>query len=229
MSERPAARAAIFANGILNPRPGLKERVSERRVICADGGARHALALGLVPEVVIGDLDSFPADRRQDLEARGTRFIVLPRDKDQTDLELALNYAITTGARDILLLGLVGGRLDQTLANLLLLTRPEWGAARLTIIDGPDTAYLLRHGETAVIHGQAGDTVSLIPLSATVVEVTTQGLRWPLRGAVLEFGSTLTISNELVERTARVWIGAGRLLVVHRRNTDHIPQKGGEP
>jgi thiamine pyrophosphokinase len=211
-------RAVIFANGILNfsqetsvaIRPG-------DLLIAADGGAQNCLALGLTPAVVIGDLDSLSPDQLENLQVKGARFVVHPRDKDQTDLELALRYAIEQGAREILLLGLLGGRLDQTLANLLLLARPDWNDIRLSTVEGPDTAHILRAGDTITLLGQVGDIVSLIPLSPKVSSVTTQGLRWPLRNAELSFGSTLGISNKIVATNPRIQIEAGELLVVHRR------------
>jgi len=182
-------------------------------VLCADGGTLHALALGLHPDVVIGDLDSLPEAVRDRLEAAGTQFLRFPRDKDYTDLELALQYALGQGAEDILLLGLLGGRLDQTLANVLLLARPEWDAARLWFAYGSERAYLLRGGESLTLRGRPGDIVSLIPLTPTVTGVTTQGLRWPLHNATLHFGHTLTVSNELVGEEAVVRVGEGRVVV----------------
>jgi thiamine pyrophosphokinase len=169
--------------------------------------------------VVIGDLDSLSPVLVDELETRGTRLVAYPRDKDQTDLELALRYAIDQGAGEILLLGLLGGRLDQTLANLLLLALPDWGDVRLVTVAGPDTAYFLRAGETLSLAGGIGDIVSLIPLSGTISGVTTHGLRWPLQGAELRFGSTLGISNEVVETPSRIQVEAGQLLVVHRKTS----------
>ncbi len=211
-----ATHVVIFANGEFTPPPGVEDHLHGRRIICADGGTRHALALGLTPHVIIGDLDSVPGEMVETLAGRGTEILRFPRDKDQTDLELALAYAIERGAEDILLLGLLGGRLDQTLANVFLLALPEWERARLWLADGPDTAYLLRSGDTLTLTGRRGDTVSLLPLTPTVTGVSTQGLRWPLQDATLHFGRTLTVSNELVGRAAEVRVGTGKMLVVIR-------------
>ncbi len=207
---------AIFANGEFSSPRALHAHLAGRTLICADGGTRHALALGLTPHIIIGDLDSLPDDLQTELSARGTRFIIHPRDKDATDLELALEYAIREGAEDILLLGLLGGRLDQTLANVFLLALPQWNPARLWLMDGPDTAYLLRDQDTLHLRGTPGDTVSLIPLTPTVHGVTTRGLRWPLQDATLHFGRTLTVSNELVAAEAEVTVRRGKMMVVIR-------------
>jgi thiamine pyrophosphokinase len=211
-------RAVIFANGDLDdPQAAMQAIRPGDLLIAADGGTHNCRALGLHPDTVIGDLDSLSPGLLEELESRGTHFVVHPRDKDQTDLELALHYAIDQGASEILLLGLLGGRLDQTLANLLLLALPDWGKVNLAAVSGPDTAHFLRPGEAINVTGRTGDIVSLIPLSPTVTGVTTQGLRWPLHDAELRFGSTLGISNEVVGTTVRIQSRTGQLLVVHRK------------
>jgi thiamine pyrophosphokinase len=222
-------RAVIIANGTMsNPGEALAAIHPGDLLIAADGGAQHYRRLGLKPAVVVGDLDSLPPEQKEGLVAEGTELITYPRDKNQTDLELALHYAASRGAEEILLLGLLGGRLDQTLANLLLLSKTEWESMRLSIIEGPDKAHVLRQGEAISLSGQAGDIASLIPLSPTVSGVTTQGLRWPLSEANLQFGSTLGISNEMTGASARISLGSGLLLVIHRENGAPAPGSGGD-
>ena len=116
------------------------------RIIGADGGAARALAWGLAPDLVIGDLDSLSARQRKALEARGCPFLVHPRAKDDTDLELALTYAAEQGAQEIVILGALGGRLDHTLANLLLLALPQLAGRSVRLVDGLEEALLLRSG-----------------------------------------------------------------------------------
>lgn len=213
-------RTVIFANGNLSDGQAVRAAIRPDDVlVAADGGARHCAALGLSPAVVIGDFDSIEPEFRRRLEGSGALFVLYPRDKDQTDLELALAYAIEQGSDDILLVGILGGRLDQTLANLMVLSRPEWKSSRLTVLEGPDRAYLLREGDAIQFEGQKRDVVSLIPLTPTVTVVSTQGLRWPLENDVLEFGSTRGVSNEMTGPSASVRIGGGQLLVVHRSET----------
>ena len=210
-------RVVIFANGEIEDSRRARNAIQPSDVlVAANGGTANCLKLGFIPSVVIGDLDSLSMKERQTLEENGAELVVHPRDKDQTDLELALGYAVGKGAQEILLLGLLGGRLDQTLANLLLLARVEWGEVGLTVIEGPDTAYLLKGENKLDLQGRPGDIVSLIPLSPEATNVRTSGLRWPLAGATLFFGSTLSVSNEMLGRTASVQISSGQLLIVHR-------------
>lgn len=189
-------------------------------VIAADGGAARALARGIVPDLVIGDLDSLPAGKRRTLEARGCRFLVHPRAKDETDLELALIHAAGQGAREIVILGALGGRLDHTLANLFLLALPQLAGRSVRLVDGPDTALLLHSGEEVHLQGRPGDLVSLLPLGADAAGITTGGLAWPLQGGGLRFAFSRGVSNEMTASDATIRLDQGLLLVVHRA---HLP------
>lgn len=182
-------------------------------ILAANGGTRLARGAGIVPHVIIGDLDSLDSSTRRWAAARRILRRVYPRDKDATDAELALREAQHRGAHQVWLFGVVGGRLDQTLANILLLfaARRLHLAARVT--DGRVTAWLV-DGKTDVA-GRRGDTVSLVPLSPAVRGITTAGLRYPLRRGVLHRGSTRGISNEIVTAPAQVRIGSGDLLLIH--------------
>lgn len=210
------SRIVIFANGRLSQPELLQAQLQATdRIFCADGGTQHALALGLMPETIIGDLDSLSPKIISKMEAAGVTIHRHPEEKDQTDLELALALAVSEQPQEILLVTALGGRLDQMLANILLLTRPAYASVQLTLIDGPQWATLLRDHQTIVIEGQPGDTLSLIPLSPTVRQVNLTGVAWPLTGATLSFGSTLTISNVLTATQAVVQIGEGMILLVH--------------
>lgn len=219
-------RAVIVANGELRHKTAILSGLKEGdQIIAADGGARHCLAAGLWPDFVVGDMDSLTSSLIDDLRGHGSQIILYPQDKEQTDLELALSLATEKGFQEVLLLGTYGGRLDQFLANILLLIKDEWQEMRLIISNEPDTAYLMRGKDELTITGNPDDIVSLIPLTDTVEEVSTTGLRWPLEQAQLNLGSTLSVSNEMLDSTAHVQIGAGKMLLIHR---DVKSQEGGE-
>ncbi len=210
-------RAVIFANGKFKKSATVRSNLRDHDlVIAADGGAQHCLDLGLKPNAVIGDMDSIPPKLINELKVQGTQIIVYPRDKDQTDLELALHYAVEQGVQEVLLFGLMGGRLDLSLANLMLLAKEDWNSLSLVVSDEPDTAYLMRDHSTISLDGRPGDIVSLIPLSNQVTNVSTSGLRWPLDNADLMMGNTISVSNEILETSARVKIGHGKMLLIHR-------------
>ena len=210
------SRFVIFANGSLaHPERARMILREGDQVICADGGTHHALALDLMPTAVIGDLDSLsPADRRRVLEA-GVPIKRHRTDKDETDLELALEEALRQDAGSIRIVAGLGRRVDQTLGNISLMTD-----ARLTLIDcrmddGVDEVFICR--SSSVIQGSPGDTVSLVPWGVPVTQVYTGGLKWPLLGDSLEPHRSRGISNEMSEASASVRIGSGLLLIVHRR------------
>jgi thiamine pyrophosphokinase len=203
--------AVIVANGALDANArlrGLWQGAGLR--LAADGGARHAREqLGLAPQVVIGDLDSLDQETRVWLEQQGAEFIRFPRAKNETDLELALSLALERGAEDVTLLGAFGGRVDQFLANVLLLTH----ATGVTIADtAGEVSAGTRH---ATIEGTIGDTVSLIPIDERVEGIITSDLEYPLREEDLLRGSTRGISNRLTATRAEVRWEKGLLLVVH--------------
>lgn len=211
-------RCIIFANGTL-PKPDYALRLirPDDFIIAADGGTRHARTLGLLPSIVIGDLDSLTLADRAALESGGTKIIQHPRDKDVTDLELALNYAIENGFREIIIVAALGDRLDQTLGNLSLLTDPQLLTFDLRLDDGVEQAFFCR--DQAEVEGRPGDLVSLIPWGREVHGVRTEGLRWPLSNETLYPHKTRGISNEMSDETARVEIDSGLLLVIHKRQT----------
>lgn len=186
------------------------------QVIAADGGAHHALTLGLTPRVVVGDMDSLDADTREQLAHRGCRLALHPAEKDETDLELALLLAVDEGATEIVLLGALGGRLDQLLANVLLLTLPELAGASVKLADDKQEAFVVRGGNQATVEGQVGDTLSLIPLNGDASGIYTQGLKWPLAGGTLLAGPARGVSNVIVSLPVRIRVKKGLLLVVHR-------------
>jgi thiamine pyrophosphokinase len=185
-------------------------------VVGADGGAAHALAWGLTPHVVIGDMDSLPDRARASLAASGCEFIVHPRAKDETDLELALSYVVERGFHEVIIFGALGGRLDHTIANLLLLALRRFAATQIRIVGDREEALLVRGGSSVAVEGLPGDLVSLLPLGGDASGVTTAGLAWALAGDTLRFGSSRGVSNELTDSTARIAVEYGCLLVVHR-------------
>jgi thiamine pyrophosphokinase len=211
-------RAVIIANGNIEDHSQvLSQLLPEDLLIAADGGAEHCRVIGIQPDIVIGDMDSISSQLMEELQTNGTKFKIYPKDKDQTDLELALSYAHQKGVSEIVFFGILGGRLDLSLANLMLLARDEWQTSSIIVIDGPDTAYLLRAKDSISIDGMPGDIVSLIPLSEKVEGVSTKGLRWQLDEAVLLQGNTRSVSNELLTNSARVNIDKGKMLLIHRK------------
>lgn len=186
------------------------------RLIAADGGWYHLQALHLQPDVLIGDFDSITPQELQSIQAQGIKTIQHPRRKDETDLELALRYAVQNGSSRITILGGLGARWDQTLANMLLLTQKEFQRIPISLVDGNQVLFTLNASTRSrvQIEGQPGDTVSLLPLSGDVHGISTSGLEYPLQNETLTTGSTRGVSNVLLKSPASIEIKTGALMIV---------------
>ncbi len=211
-------RVLIFANGEL---PDLnKARLLPERddyIICADGGTRHALALGLQPNLVIGDMDSLKEGQWQKLEKAGIPIELYPHDKNETDLELALMRAVELEPTEILVIAALGGRLDHTLGNLALLSDSRLSVFNARFDDGVEEIFFCR--EQVEIRGRSEDIISLIPWGGPVQGIQTKGMRWPLNRETLYPQKTRGISNEMLADSASVSVESGLLLIVHRRQS----------
>jgi thiamine pyrophosphokinase len=206
----------IVANGDIENVDWIRPYLSSATaVIAADGGTRHLRRLDHPPDVIIGDLDSLLSESRAWLEEAGVPMHVYPHDKNETDLELALLHAVSLYDRgDILIFGAQGGRLDQTLANILLLAHPALVGRRVELVEQYQKAWLVT--DRTEIVGEVGDAVSLIPLGGDVLVRETAGLRWPLIDEVLAFGPARGVSNVMTETRASIIVGEGTLLCLHK-------------
>ncbi|MCL4265362.1 MAG: thiamine diphosphokinase [Anaerolineae bacterium] len=216
----------IFANGEIKEVEWIRPYLSTATaVIAADGGTRHLFRLNHPPDIVMGDMDSLPEETRPWLAAAHTRLLAYPPAKDETDLELALLYAAENYADPLLIFGALGGRLDQTIANILLLAHPRLHGRTIELVTAHERAWLVR-GSTQV-QGQIGDLVSLIPLNGDAHIASTTGLQWPLQDDVLVFGLARGVSNVLtpalsaaeVAVTATITLHAGLLLCIHTKSS----------
>lgn len=215
-------RIVIFANGELPDLDTARALLqTDDYLIAADGGANHLIKMGILPEVLIGDLDSVDEDTLFELTSAEVKIKQYSEDKDETDIELALGYAVELHPSAILIVGALGGRLDQTIANLSVLTNPMLPKIDIRLDDGVEQAFFCRasagKGEQVQVQGRSGDIVSLIPWQAPVESVVTEGLQWPLYGETLYPDKSRGVSNRMLDEAASVSIEKGLLLVVHRR------------
>ncbi|MCU0512560.1 MAG: thiamine diphosphokinase [Anaerolineae bacterium] len=210
-------RALIFANG--DPGDGLMvrrtfEQAGDARIIAADGGARLARYYGYPVHTLIGDMDSIAPPELAALVQQGTQIFRHPPEKDATDLELALKWAAGQPIDWIRIIGGLGGRFDQMMANVYLLALPELQHLDAGLAAGNQVIYLLRPG-VHTLAGRAGDTVSLIPVGGAAAGVTTRHLQYPLQEESLFFGPARGVSNVMLADVAGVTLAQGLLLVVH--------------
>jgi thiamine pyrophosphokinase len=207
------SRAVILANGV----PPAAETIARAlegasHFVCADGGANTARAMGLVPDAIVGDLDS--AD-----PATLAHFAAVPQirdaDSERTDTAKAIDYLLAREPYgEITLLGASAGRLDHVLGHVSLLRRYA-GRTSLVLEDDGARSWLAggASGGAVELDVPPGTTVSFFAVGAPAEGVTTENFRYPLTGKRLELGVQDSISNLTSGRPARIVIGRGALLV----------------
>ncbi len=188
------------------------------RILAADGAWAKADSLGVRVDRVIGDLDSLTSEEQVRLRASGIPIEDYPADKDFTDLELAVDFALAVQARamqvrELIVFGAFGGRIDHALANLFLLEKAAERGVAVELIAGDETAWLI-DGPFTIPIGDVGDRISLIPLSDSAI-VRTDGLRYPLNDEPLRRASGRGVSNAIERTPARIEVHSGRLLAIH--------------
>ncbi len=208
--------ALVFANGDMgDPGAARDMAAGATLLIAADGGLTHMQALGLKPDLLVGDLDSVTPDQIRWAQEQGASVLRYPVEKDETDLELALHEAAEAGCSRITIIAALGGRLDQMLSNIYLLNLPVLANLDARIDDGRQEVLLIHNAVD--IFGHPGDIVSLLPLSPIVRGITTSGLKYPLVEESLIFYRSRGISNEMLSGQARIEIQSGILLCIHQR------------
>lgn len=184
-------------------------------VVAADGGAFALERWGIVPHLVVGDLDSLGMDGAVALERRGATVVPYPVAKDESDLELAVRHALERKADEIVLLGVFGGaRLDHELANATLVADPAYRDTRLRAVYGTTTVRPLHGGGRLDLAGAVGSIVTLLPIGGDAVGVTAEGLGYALRDETLRFGRSRGLSNVVAALPASVSLEQGVLLVI---------------
>ena len=207
-------RAVIFANGRMEtPPPFIKEINESDVIIAADGGTQHCKSLSIMPNVIIGDLDSIDSKDLAIYQQAGVKIIQHPSHKDETDLELALLLTVKYEITQVYVIGALGARWDMTIANVLILANPEFSRLSIHLLDGSQELFILRGKSQLNINGKPGAMISLIPISGDVPGITTQGLEYALRNETLSFGATRGVSNVFANDHAELSVMDGILLI----------------
>lgn len=207
------ANRALLVGATGGPRtPGLLADLAAYSdvLVAVDGGADTCLAAGISPDVVVGDMDSLSESALTALDERGTRLIRFSPDKDQTDLELALGHACDLAATEIICTGVLGGRVDHTLAALGAMARMQGRSVSVTEDD--QVGWFAHSGEVIELRG-AGVTVSVLALPGEAI-VSVDGTRWPLADHLLPALGALGISNVLTSDVAHVTVHRGCVLIL---------------
>lgn len=206
----PMSTFTILLGGEFTPTPRTKAQIAGSRIIAADAGIRHAIALGVTPELWVGDFDSVPADLPEGLAAIERQ--KFPVDKDKTDGELAIAEALACGATELVLVGAFGGaRADHAFLHLALaMTLAEAGKAML-LTSGAQEGIPLLPGKARFAYDE-GTVFSVIAFTE-LSGLTVAGARWPLDRVTVPFGSSWTISNK-VRGDLAIDLAKGRAMLI---------------
>ena len=207
-------RAVIFLNGELK---GTKEFYHNfitptDSIFCADGGAKYTYQLNLMPDLILGDLDSISEEVINFYKEYELSFETYPVEKDKSDTELLLEKVLTSGYEEVILLAALGNRFDHSLANLYLLEGVFNEKTDIKIITPENRIEVIK--KEKILEDQADKTVSFLPLSKKVDGVTLKGFKYELESGNFTRGETLGLSNIIQKDSAQIKVKTGTMLMI---------------
>ena len=199
-------QAIIFLSGKFNLKDDYYKNIKyeEYDIYCADGGANYTYSLGIVPKVILGDLDSIEKKVKKYYEKLEVEFKKFPVSKDFTDGELILNK-ITAKYENVLVLGGLGGRTDHFITNLNLLEKYK----NVTYEDENEIIFYVK--KEMQIDGKKGKIISFIPLTP-INSLTLEGFLYPLDGINISRSSSLCMSNIINKEKVRIKYDKGSII-----------------
>lgn len=223
VKSEPVDTAIVLLGGTRSDLASVGPLPTPTLVVAADSGAHHAESLGLFVDVVIGDMDSIDPTALAAVQALGAQVVSHPRDKNETDAELALTFAASQGVRRLVVVGSGGGRLDHQLSLYSLLFHQSLTDIHVEARIGGSRSFPIREGESRTIECRSGDIIGLLPFGGDTHGITTEGLQWPLRNESLFVTASRGVSNRAMGSNFRVDVRTGRLLVtLDPSDTSHV-------
>ena len=199
----------IVGNGEISDYKWLSSKVKNYcpdLIIAADGGFNHLQKAMITPDVLLGDFDSI----EKLPQSNSFEILTFPKEKDFTDIELAVECAIEKGCDSICLAGATGSRLDHSIANIFLLRKLCTSGIESEIIDEHHKIFIIKEHKT--LYGYEGSLLSLLPLDPIVKGVTLKGFKYPLENASIRMGDTIGTSNIVVSKNCQIIVNDGLLL-----------------
>ena len=210
-------KGLIICVGSINDTEFLKRYVEDIDfVICADRGGVYAKDMDILPDLLLGDMDSIPQDILLEYKEKKVDMTLYPSEKDMTDSEIAILRAVDMGADELVIMGALGSRLDHSMANICMLKKLVDMDVRATIVNENNEITLIK--DELELKKDCGYRLSLLPLTQKVAGVTLIGLKYTLEDATLEMGTSLGISNEFEDDVAKITIRDGLLLVMKSKD-----------
>ena len=209
-------KCCIILNGKINNYKFIKSQINNEKydyIICADGGANHTYKMGIIPNFIVGDLDSAEDNIIDYYKNNNVKFEKFPSKKDETDTELCIYLANKLKCEEIHIIGALGGRLDHTLANINILSNTKSLNIKSKIISEKEEVFIAID-EKVEIEGRAGDIISIIPINGDAYGVTLENLEYPLNNYNMKFGIPLGISNIMLDTKCTIKVEKGSLLII---------------
>lgn len=210
-------KGLIIASGDIKDLDLLKREIFKHEyIICADGGIKYIYDMNVKIDGIIGDLDSVDDKFSKFVNENSIPIMKFPVEKDETDTELAIKYLSDKGCEYITLMGVMGSRMDHTLANIFLLKKLAEDNIKGKILDENNTIVLSE--DYMRIERREDYYLSIIPLTTSGVRVSLKGFYYPLRNSFIEYGTTLGISNRVVDELGEIFITEGEALIIESRD-----------
>lgn len=201
-------RAIIFCSGEMDTDDVWKEEYNDDLIICADGGIKHTKRLGISPDRLIGDFDSAEKECQKD-----TNCLVYPPEKDYTDTNLCIDYAIEKGCDEILIFGGLGGRVDHEFSHFALMLYGLNKGVKIKLLNGRNEIWM--ENQPFVLEKTEKKYVSFFPYGGNVEDFSVKGLKYEADNIVLDCGLVQASSNEFMENDqAEISFKKGNLLVM---------------
>ncbi|MEH7345181.1 thiamine diphosphokinase [Bacillus sp. JJ1532] len=211
----------ILAGGPVTLLPNLSIYKQEGDIwVGVDRGVLPLLSFEIHPSIAFGDFDSVSDEEMAMIEEHIADLKRYMPEKDETDMELALNWAIKQKPELIRIFGATGGRLDHFLANIQLLVKPllQDEDTQIEIIDQSNIIYIKGPGNHEIRRNLQFKYVSFIPLTMEITGLTLKGFKYPLKDQHVPMGSTLCISNELINDIGNFLFSKGIIMVVRSKD-----------
>ncbi len=204
----------MICNGVIDDYELISSEIAKYDlIICADGGIRHLIKMNIRPDVFFGDFDSCDFEKiRHNPIFENTLFFKHPIEKDATDTQMCIDYALENGCSYITLFAALGGRVDHELSNVFHLAYIHENNAVGSVFSEKNIIYIT--DSIFKTKKKEGFKLSIIPISPIAYNITAKGLYYPLEGSSLVQGDSRGISNEFVDDEAEISVENGLLLII---------------
>ncbi|QFT88826.1 Thiamine pyrophosphokinase [Bacillus sp. THAF10] len=186
--------------------------------IGVDCGVSYLLETGITPKKIYGDFDSVSNEQKETILQRFSDAEIFPSEKNETDTEIAINWALKQKPSLIRIFGGTGGRLDHFLANIQLLLKGLEHGSRIEILDIQNRMHVVKEGTYSLCKDSSFPYTSFLPVSRFVLGITLTGFKYPLTNRNIKWGDTLCISNEMVCENGTFSFHEGILMVIRSRD-----------